>query len=427
MQISQLIDLKKYEKLVLGFSGGADSTALALYLVSKKISFEAVHFHHHLRPESADNDALFCKEFCKRNKIPFTLVDIPVNELKESGESTESAARRLRMKFWQKNFASSESAILLAHHKDDVVENFFIRSMRGSSSSGLSGLREEKVISGVTYLRPLLSSTKAEILAFLKLNNTQWCEDESNKENVYTRNIFRNKIIPALSEIAPIEGIYRTAENITSDALYIEEQAEKWLSENELTKDTFLSLHDALKPRVIRLFIQRNSGRDFIPGHDAINRITDELLKTHFENSLIPLGDGIDLTLGTNGELFIEAPAYNFEWDWQKNEYINLPYGRLFISTKKTDCCESFKKSDLAKTLTIRNWQNGDRMIPFGRKKPAKVKDMFTNAKTSHSLRKQLPLLISGENIIWIPEVKRAEFARFNSADETLTITYERF
>lgn len=418
--------LNTYQNLILGFSGGADSTALALCLLNEKIPFEAVHFHHHLRSESADKDVLFCKNFCKTHKIPFSLIDIPVDKLKQNRESTESAARRLRMEYWESNFSNSHSAVMLAHHKDDIIENFFIRSLRGSSASGLSGLREEKQINDVTYLRPLLSFTKQEVLDFLKNEQADWCEDESNKENIYTRNVIRNKVIPTLKEISPLEGIYRTAENVTTDALFIEEQAEKWLSENDFNKNNFMALHHALKPRALRLFIQKNSGRDYIPGHDALQRLSDEFSKTHFDNTSIPLGDGLTITLSTKGDLFIESAPYKFEWNWQEEDAITLPHGKLFITNEKTPSSEIFKKSALAEILTVRNWQSGDRMIPFGRKKEAKVKDMFTNEKTPHPMRKQLPLIISQENVIWIPEVKRAEFARFEISDETVTIAYER-
>ena len=419
--------LRQYKKLVLGFSGGADSTALALKLLSANIPFEAVHFHHHLRKESADLDAKFCKKFCKKNDIPFELIDIPVKKLKQKREGIESAARRLRMDYWNRHYAYPQTAVLLAHHKDDILENLFIRTMRGSSSSGLSGLRRKKVIDGVTYLRPLLNLTKEDILEFLKENKADWCEDESNKENIFTRNIIRNQIIPTFQKIAPVEGIYRTVENIKTDALYIEEQAEKWLSENELNKESFLSLHDALKPRVLRNYIQQTCNRDFIAGHDAVKRILDEIKKDHKEDALIPLGNGLEISLATTGEFYVQPEPYSFKWDWKKKKCINLPYGILKIVDKETTCSEKFKLADLKSKLEIRNWQHGDRMIPFGRKNPVKVKDLFADRKAPHLHRRQLPLIISGKDIIWIPETRRAEFGRCEESDESIIIAYERF
>ena len=426
MKCNLFQNLKKYDKLALGFSGGADSTALALKLIEYRIPFEAVHFNHHLRAESANNDAEFCSNFCQKHEIKFTLVDIPVNELKENHESIETAARRLRMEYWEKNFTPENCAVLLAHHKDDVLENFFIRSLRGSSTSGLSGLREEKYINGVSYLRPMLRLSKKEIFEFLNEKGSQWCEDESNKENIFTRNIIRNKVIPELESLASIEGLYRTAENINFDALYIEEQAEKWLKENTLTQQSFLNLHPALRPRVIRLFINKYSDRDFIPGHDAIQRVEDEANKSHQEDISIPLGDGAELKLATTGEFYLSCAPYSFDWNWQVNKELKLPYGKLFISLEKTDCCEEFFKSSLSSTLIIRNWQAGDRMIPFSRKSETKVKDLFTDRKTPHEQRKKLPLIFSENEIIWIPHVKRAEFGRCKPNDETIIISYER-
>lgn len=420
-------ELQKYKKLVLGFSGGADSTALALYLIERKIPFTALHFHHHLRTVSADNDASFCKAFCEKYELEFKQVDIPVYKLKKKSESIESAARRLRMEYWEGNYKQNETAVLLAHHKDDVVENLFIRTLRGSSASGLSGLREKKEINGVTYLRPLLELTKKEILSFLEDKKVQWCEDESNNENIYTRNIIRNTVIPEMEKAGSIEGIYRTADNLKCDALFIEEQALHWLSLNKLTSENFLKLHPALKPRIIRLFIQQFTALDFIPGHDAIQRISDEAGKDHLENARVPLGEGLEIVIAADGEFYIEEKDFSLIWNWQKENSICTPGGKLFISLERTGCCEEFKKSDLSERLTVRNWRHGDRMLPFSRSSETKVKDLFADRKTPHPLRKQLPLLISGQSIIWIPQVKRAEFGRCTSADETLIIAYERF
>ena len=415
----------KYKNLYLGFSGGADSTALALLLLDNKQSFEAVHFHHHLR-QSADHDALFCKNFCEVHGIVFTLVDIPVNQLKNSNESIESAARRLRMEYWESRAHEEDSAVLLAHHKDDIAENFLLRSMRGSSASGLSGLRKERKLNGITYLRPLLDMSKDEIMSFLQDRNASWCEDESNAENIYSRNIIRNKVIPTLQETAALEGLYRTTENIETDALFIEEQAQKWIEENSLSTESYMKLHPALKPRVLRIFVQKNTGKDFIPGHDAIQRLNEEASRKHKENALVPLGNGIELTLAVNGDIFIEADSYEFCWEWQKESSIELQNGRLFISDSKTECSEEFLKSDLEDKLLIRNWQNGDKMIPFSHKSRKKVKDLFSDRKTPQQLRKQLPLVFSGESIIWIPKVKRAEFGRCESNQESVIIAYEQ-
>lgn len=427
MKIKLLKKIKSIKNLALGFSGGADSTALAAVLIEHGIAFSAVHFHHHLRSQSADQDAEFCKNFCDKNNIPFKQVDIPVNKLKESGESIESAARRMRMEYWEKHFSGIDSAVLLAHHKDDVLENFFIRSLRGSSSSGLSGLKEIKTINKVTYLRPLLDITKSEICEFLLQRKMDWCEDETNVEDIYTRNIIRNNVIPCLSNISPIEGLYRTVENVSLDADYIESQAIDWLIRNELNRRNFLSLHPALQPRVLRNFILKSTGKEFIPGHDAIERLNMELQREHRDNSTIPLGQGIELTLSTAGEIFVEPEPYEVNWNWKEKPEVELQGGiRLFVTEETTSCCESFDVNSLNDILKVRSWQPGDRMVPFSHNSQVKVKDLFADRKISHQLRHSLPLIFSEDNLIWIPTVRRAEFGLLKENSKSITLAYEK-
>lgn len=427
MKINLQKQLKINRELTLGFSGGADSTALALVLMHQKIPFKAVHFHHHLRAYSADQDAEFCQEFCHKNHIPLQVVDISVSENKQPQESIESAARRLRMKYWEKECSGGNKAVLLAHHQDDVVENFFIRALRGSSSSGLSGLKKLRVINGVTYLRPLLDFTKKEICEFLRAEKARWQEDESNNENIYTRNIIRNKIMPLLAEMAPVEGLYRTVKNITTDAEFIEQEAEKWLQKTIFTRQHFQQLHPALKPRVLRLYIRQHTNRDFIPGHETIVRLDREFSKIHQDTTVIPLGAGLELTLATCGEVFIRPLPFKFTWNWKRHRELILPDGaRLFISPTVTHCSESFKLSELSPILTVRNRQKGDRMVPFGRQNAVKVKELFTDKKVRQSERHKLPLLFDGSELIWIPTVKRAEFGRCQANSASIIIAYER-
>ena len=80
---ARLQKLHDFKKIYLGFSGGADSTALAHILKKNEVLFEAIHFHHHLREESADKDADFCKKFCSQKGIPFRKIDLDVSSDKK--------------------------------------------------------------------------------------------------------------------------------------------------------------------------------------------------------------------------------------------------------------------------------------------------------------------------------------------------------
>ena len=265
---------KNSSQVILGFSGGADSTALAQLLYQNKISFQAVHFNHHLRENAADGDAEFCHNFCMARSIPFTEKHIYVQEEKQGSESIEACARRLRQNFYQQNYAEKNTVVLLAHHSGDLRENFLLRALRGSSSSGLSGLRENCTIQGVNYFRPLLSLSKGDILEYLHEQKLQWREDESNAENIYARNLIRNEVLPSMAKIASLEGLDRCLTNVAHDADFMEECARNWLQKNSFTRYNFLKTHPALKARVLRYYFQRNT-IEYIPGHEALTRLEE--------------------------------------------------------------------------------------------------------------------------------------------------------
>ena len=140
----------------VGFSGGADSTALLLILWAQGIRpLTAVHFNHGLRENAADVDAEWCRNFCKTRDIPFLLhhLDIPGN--RQPGEGIEAAARRCRLAAWAK-LTKTDDAVVLGHQRDDAFEDLLLRLGRGANSSGLSPLRPERRVHELTFLRPLL-------------------------------------------------------------------------------------------------------------------------------------------------------------------------------------------------------------------------------------------------------------------------------
>lgn len=129
--------------IYIGFSGGADSTALLLALshfYAEKLRI--IHFHHGLR-DTSDHEASWCQSFATRLKLEdkFEIIRLNVPQNRESGESIEEAARNLRLKYWKK-LITGKDLVALGHHHNDVIENFFIRLMRGSNSSGLTSLRQ---------------------------------------------------------------------------------------------------------------------------------------------------------------------------------------------------------------------------------------------------------------------------------------------
>ena len=240
------------DSVLVGLSGGADSVCLILVLnkLSKLIGFDlhAVHINHGIRGESADRDEAFSRDLCEKLEIPFQSYSIDIPKLaKDLGLTLEEAGRNARYEVFYKysneiiarNGLGTSSAegnvkVAVAHHKNDQVETVLFNMIRGSLLKGISGMSPIND----TIIRPLLCVSRAEIEQFLKENNQNYCIDETNSCNDYSRNQIRNEIVPLLEEIQPktVERIAAMASDVRSANKFIESYVDK-LYEEAVTED----------------------------------------------------------------------------------------------------------------------------------------------------------------------------------------------
>jgi tRNA(Ile)-lysidine synthase len=187
--------------VILGLSGGPDSLfllhALAPLHANKSITLIAAHLDHEWRPDSY-KDVEFCRSATQALGVP--LVAAQMSELSASlkfNGSKEELGRKARRYFFEQ-VANTHHAqhIALAHHADDQQETFFIRLIRGTSLSGLTGI---KWIQG-RYIRPLLGIYKQEILSYLHEHHIAYLTDPSNTSPDFLRNRIRTQVIPALRD-----------------------------------------------------------------------------------------------------------------------------------------------------------------------------------------------------------------------------------
>lgn len=182
--------------ITVGFSGGADSTAL-LHILCKKKSFfnfkiQAIFFNHGNSPLAQDENLMesFCQSFCKDREIPLSVIKTNLSKIKN--QSWESSGRIIRNSFYAN---INTDYIFLGHHLDDLNETTLIQLFRGGGK-GITGMAP---ITG-KFCRPFLSITKEHILSYLKEHQLSWIEDPTNKNNDFTRNFWRNSIIPTLKK-----------------------------------------------------------------------------------------------------------------------------------------------------------------------------------------------------------------------------------
>lgn len=184
--------------VVVGLSGGPDSVCLLHWLVQQKdlgLTLIAAHLDHEWRPNS-HKDVLFCKELCQ--KLGITFITQKASELPHQPKyngSQEEVGRKLRRAFFEQVAQDyNANTIALGHHTGDQQETFFIRLMRGTTISGLGGMKEQDG----KYVRPLLHVSKETIYAYLKKNNLSYLTDTTNNSEAFLRNRIRKHLIPAL-------------------------------------------------------------------------------------------------------------------------------------------------------------------------------------------------------------------------------------
>jgi tRNA(Ile)-lysidine synthase len=190
-------------RLVLGLSGGLDSSVLlhALVALRARHPFElaAVHVHHGLS-RNADAWAAFCERLCATHAVPLTVVRVQLDRADPAG--IEAAARQAR----SRAFADCDADFLLtAQHQDDQAETFLLQALRGAGPKGLAAMAECRRPAGarMAHLRPLLAVPRATLHAAARAAGIAWVEDESNADTAYRRNALRHAVLPALRERFP--------------------------------------------------------------------------------------------------------------------------------------------------------------------------------------------------------------------------------
>ncbi|APW37522.1 tRNA lysidine(34) synthetase TilS [Rhodoferax koreense] len=192
--------------LLVGFSGGADSTALLMASAARwPAQVRALHVHHGLQP-AADDFARHCEAFCAALQVPLTVRRVHARHA--PGESPEDAARIARhaafMAVSQDGSAQPAiKSIALAHHADDQVETLLLALTRGAGLPGLSAMPAAWQRDGLQFHRPLLAVHAADIRAWLAERGVAYLIDPSNSDERYTRNRIRARLLPALDQAFP--------------------------------------------------------------------------------------------------------------------------------------------------------------------------------------------------------------------------------
>ena len=316
--------IKKYnliqqgDKIVVGVSGGPDSTTLLLLLHALgdelKLTLHIAHLDHMLRKDS-HKDKEFVETLVQRLKLPITVAKINLKEIAKKG-SPEEIARNARLGFLFRVAKDTKAdKIALAHNLDDQAETVLMRILRGTGLCGLAGILPKRNIAGYQIIRPLIEVGRKEIEAFLKRRKIKPCRDASNLEEVYFRNKIRNKLLPVLEEgyssnIKEILTNLAESAGIDYDYLYIKASYLIQRFGRRINLKVFLRLHPALQRIVLRLAIARVQGSTRRITFAHIREIEDLILSRPV-NSMVDLPKGISVVKKSKSFFFYRRYLIN--------------------------------------------------------------------------------------------------------------------
>jgi tRNA(Ile)-lysidine synthase len=414
--------IQKSDKILVAFSGGADSVFL-LHFLSKfrkrfGIEVAAFHLNHKLRGKSADADEKFCIQFCSKHKIELVHISNDVKTLsKKMKLSIEETAREIR--YSELKNASHKlkcNKIATAHNASDNVETILLNFIKGAGLKGLSGIpvKRENII------RPILCLSSEEIREYLRQNNISFRIDKTNLDSDYERNFLRNEIIPKLKErLNPRleEKISNTAKIIYEVNSFVKSRIKKLESKSskffgdEIRVDTkALSKIDKslsgifLKSLIENKFDIELSSENIYSLIELLDLQTGRTV--NLKKNILAAKERNKIVIRQKNLQKREKSVYKIEAGQRLNigeSVISInEINRKMIKFTSDKSIEFISGDGLGKTFEIRKWKDGDKFQPIGMQGTKKISDFLSDEKIpSYRKREHLVLTNSGI-IIWV-------------------------
>ncbi|HXU40911.1 MAG TPA: tRNA lysidine(34) synthetase TilS [Burkholderiales bacterium] len=351
--------------VAVALSGGVDSVVL-LHQLRAQGPIAAIHVHHGLSP-NADAWAEFCRSLCRQLGVPLRVVRVKV---RRAAQGLEAAAREARYAAFSKDKAQ---VIALAHNLDDQAETVLMNLLRGAGARGASGMAERSRLGSKLLLRPLLGTSRASIEKYAREKKLTWIEDESNADEALTRNFIRRTIGPLLAKKFPKwkESLGRAARHFSRKEIGREELLRQYLRSRGLKAPSEAKLVEMLKQ------LAAGGARTLIEHDGARLRVY-------------------------RGKVLLDpaAPAEFSRQEWKGEPLLRLPAlgGELRFRKARGEGIALEHKP-----LSVRVRAGGERLQPDPRRPRRTLKNLFQEAGVPPWQRERLPLLFSGDDLVWVP------------------------
>ncbi len=428
--------------VLIGYSGGADSGALLSYMHKyageHNIYIAACHVNHCIRGAEADRDEQFCRDVCKGLGIDLYVekVDVPALAAAE-GKGLEEMGRHVRYRTFRTIVDAHPELchIALAHHAEDNMETVIFNMCRGTGIRGLSGIPP---VRGERLVRPLIYCTKSEIIGYCIANDIPYVTDTTNSDVDYTRNYIRSEILPRLARINPSPeiAISQLCTLLRNDDVYIQRQANKFLTDNDIStrcRRSLLAEQDqALLSRVVRYMYDRAADAIYGPGRRYIAldfehvRSVTRIICGGGAHSRISLPYRICAAVEGDEFFFISEDEYESTYMYAPEFRIRMDEGEHVVSELDAVfriCREQDLEFELGArmgymhvdhlrvnigairgTLYVKNREAGDKIVSGGMTRL--TKKLYCDRRVPLAERGILPVFCDDDGIVWIPTVE---------------------
>ena len=404
--------LEDAAQILVGFSGGLDSTVLLAllcdFIPAKRLC--AVHINHGLS-DNADEWQSHAEGFCQSLGVQLRCETVSV---KGAGEGLEAAAREARYQVFSR-LLQTDGLLLLGHHADDQVETVLYRLLRGSGSKGLSGIPVSRTLASGRLIRPLLQWQKTQLRSFAEQHNLNWVEDETNLQSTFDRNYLRNQVVPEIAgrwpdyahRIGHSAQLSRDnedlAEAVAADdlqALDIRIERGGW----SLCLDVFATLSAVRQRNVLRHWPDLYQLP--LPGHKIIDEIIDSVVQARKDAAPKLLSQGIRWGRFRK-RLYLLTAASDYgavkeDLHWHIEQLLVMPDGSRLS-------CKKMLGQGLVvaagQSVTVRTRRGGERCQPVGRQHSNSLKKLLQEFNLEPWWRDRVPLLYMGEQLVAVGDL----------------------
>jgi tRNA(Ile)-lysidine synthase len=415
-------------QILVGYSGGPDSTCLLHLMQRGGFNVVAAHLHHGQRTE-ADTELKLCQAFCDELGIPFVSGRADVPRLsKEIKVSIEEAGRIARYEFFSSAAVSTGcDLIATAHTQDDQMETVLLHIVRGTGLNGLAGIPERRA----NIVRPLLPFTRAQTHEYCERLGLWTHADPANTDLKHSRARLRSNVIPELQQINPGVGasITRLAAIAKEETEFLDGMAAAALERSEVPLNgnlAFLTRHielaldpsvlghlpDVLLKRALRLAVAAIGGS--LDSHQLT--IAFEGIRTQTAGSVTGEREPVSLSWNENQilvvnkeevgpfrfNLTVPGETFSDEFGWVITA---IPSIMPNIKLNRRDLETFIDPESVKGSLYFRNWKPADEMTPLGFEGHRKISDLMSESRLTIEARKRLPLVCDMIGPIWAPGV----------------------